>query len=80
MRGALSGGMIPAASHRDMNRVTNGWHASSEERKIAVWGATEEEAKSNLVDAIKKGEEILARAQDQSGHSTDPHVKGKEAA
>ena len=67
-------------------RVANGWHAGSEERNLAVWGATEEEARSNFASAIKKCDEILARDdQKQSGHSAAPDANiaktvGEEAA
>lgn len=41
--------------------VKNGWHALSREMNLAVFGATEEEARKLFHEAVAKDEEIRNR-------------------
>jgi hypothetical protein len=47
----------------EIHPVKNGWHALSRELNLAVWGATEQEARSNFAKAVAKDAELRARAQ-----------------
>lgn len=43
--------------------VKNGWHARSREMNLAVFGATEDEARRLFREAVAKDEEVRARAE-----------------
>jgi hypothetical protein len=46
--------------------VKNGWHALSREWNLAVYGATEEEARGRFEDAIRKAAELRERPEPAS--------------
>ena len=41
-------------------KVVNGWHAASDKQNMAVWGATESEARANFSASLKRRDELLA--------------------
>jgi hypothetical protein len=52
-----------------IEQVAGGWHALSRSLNLAVWGATEDEARERFEVAARKAAEIRARPHDAAPSS-----------